>query len=1395
MAKKRKNRKNFGKRRGGVTPPKGKPSAVPSATDVVGDISSKTQSIDTNSLDIVKYITENEAKVTKTINNLSGLISGIPDSVLETINSLSQLGAVDLSPVEKLFKTLSKGLSDIKAPKDFGMGRDTRKKMMKSVKDLVKFASSVSSELGKVNDSMVEHNANSVENIAKIIKGLREATETANKWDKKDRIKKRQVKRIKKASSTLTSLVNEISLLGVDNNPVMDSEDDVLARKMAILMGEKITPVKTKYSMVLEGVDTVTKIFGSLIGLVKMVNKSRFYILQTKRMAVSNSIWTITSLVNEIATLGLSDEVMYPDERDKPRGEGGETPVRMKYQTYQTALKDITKIFDSYVGLIKTINKNKFRISRRKARAIVHSVDTVNYIVEELSNLGKPSKRKQRRMAKSNVAAMGSMPITGGAAEIVSTSSEPAKPANLKNTELLLKSYAGVLKALLILAPLGAAVMIMAPVIIVVTWAVFKVVGIINRIASKRKSAEAVASMSRLTIVVGSILLLGLAILGMSLLAAIMPVAIGGIIKLILSIGMVVLVIAAFALMVEMMSPILGFVKIAALSLLVAVGAILLIAAALWVIGEIKLDHKKIRRNVKKIIGLVLDIIMGLFDPEATHIISENASDEDKGLAAVLGIVAVPVAAIMGAATLVAAMIGTIAMLLIALCLKGIELIHLDKKKIDRNVDTILGTVLDIIKRLSERPKMEEYGNKGIVECIIGFVMPSLGNMIGAILAMATLAAMVVAVLAISLMALMLRGIQELNLDKEKIQQNINDVLDTCNMIVQAIFSPDQTDNDPSNRGILGSLIGWVMPSLTPLITAIFTMAYLAVMVISVVCILGIAGMLKLISLIDPETMVKAREVVAEIMDTLDYIRSCIFKRDSEETEMSNHGALMYIIKWVAGPGVSGLLEGILLVANLAMMFFAVFIIAGIAKAMQTISGVDMETVSQARENARVILAGAQGMVDDVINAKYEKPKNEDQGWFKSMLDFIVPPGLRAITSAMSAIAKLSIIKIAIGSVAQMAQDMMTVSKVSFDEKTVAASFLSTINVAKKVLAQIIDDGDLAEKGIKKKLERGSENLKLLSESLSEVKKMTGVLMSLTSTSLQALDASGQVVGKTLGITIGLASTIASKNVPPASMWDRIIGSAEGLSEFTRAFLDSNVKEDDVHRTASAYRMVVAEFSGILAEQQKAPMIDLARAGANLSLIERISDIVGGFTHISEQDVDNSRKVTDNYIRFMQEVDKMDYNKLNVSAWMMRYWASISRDLRGDFEGLSKTINQYIMPMLDNLNKTMDEATKCQHSIIEELTKPVDFSMGGGGMPGSMPDTGSGSSTGGSSSGLDGFTPGSATGGGSSPTDFSQKSGSSMGSLPPLRTSMPMDAGDIKTTKKYTVQFAKIEEQ
>ena len=143
---------------------------------------------------------------------------------------------------------------------------------------------------------------------------------------------------------------------------------------------------------------------------------------------------------------------------------------------------------------------------------------------------------------------------------------------------------------------------------------------------------------------------------------------------------------------------------------------------------------------------------------------------------------------------------------------------------------------------------------------------------------------------------------------------------------------------------------------------------------------------------------------------------------------------------------------------------------------------------------------------------------------------------------------------------------------------------------------------------------------------------------------------------------------------------------------------------------------------------------------ANCEIMDRISRTVGSFVKVEDRDVKNAKNITDNYIKFLQQVDRTDIKKLQHTDYLMRSWASISRDLKGDFQGLARTINAQIMPMLDKLNKTMEEATKCQNEILSELSKPVTINGGGGGVgaspSGSMPV---GSSTSGSgTSGLSG---------------------------------------------------------
>jgi hypothetical protein len=111
----------------------------------------------------------------------------------------------------------------------------------------------------------------------------------------------------------------------------------------------------------------------------------------------------------------------------------------------------------------------------------------------------------------------------------------------------------------------------------------------------------------------------------------------------------------------------------------------------------------------------------------------------------------------------------------------------------------------------------------------------------------------------------------------------------------------------------------------------------------------------------------------------------------------------------------------------------------------------------------------------------------------------------------------------------------------------------------------------------------------------------------------------------------------------------------------------------------------------------------------NMDLMDRIDESIKSFTHITGQDVKNSKDLTDNYIAFLTRVNRMDYNKLRTTEQLMKHWADMSKTINGNFQGLAQAINGHIMPAMQTLNKTMDNVVKVQKEIIEELRKPLDL--------------------------------------------------------------------------------------
>jgi hypothetical protein len=88
--------------------------------------------------------------------------------------------------------------------------------------------------------------------------------------------------------------------------------------------------------------------------------------------------------------------------------------------------------------------------------------------------------------------------------------------------------------------------------------------------------------------------------------------------------------------------------------------------------------------------------------------------------------------------------------------------------------------------------------------------------------------------------------------------------------------------------------------------------------------------------------------------------------------------------------------------------------------------------------------------------------------------------------------------------------------------------------------------------------------------------------------------------------------------------------------------------------------------------------------------VEEIQDVLSEF-NVTNAQVDNQKKMTENYIKFLDKIDKVNPENLKTSVSLFEQMARLSESIQGNFEGLAQTINEKIAPLLEELNKLLEE--------------------------------------------------------------------------------------------------------
>jgi hypothetical protein len=79
---------------------------------------------------------------------------------------------------------------------------------------------------------------------------------------------------------------------------------------------------------------------------------------------------------------------------------------------------------------------------------------------------------------------------------------------------------------------------------------------------------------------------------------------------------------------------------------------------------------------------------------------------------------------------------------------------------------------------------------------------------------------------------------------------------------------------------------------------------------------------------------------------------------------------------------------------------------------------------------------------------------------------------------------------------------------------------------------------------------------------------------------------------------------------------------------------------------------------------------------------------------VSSTDVNNQKKLLTNYGDFLTKVNNIDIGKVKTTADMFAQMARFSESVSGDFDNLANSINENLMPVLEELKKVMEGMDK-----------------------------------------------------------------------------------------------------
>ena len=334
------------------------------------------------------------------------------------------------------------------------------------------------------------------------------------------------------------------------------------------------------------------------------------------------------------------------------------------------------------------------------------------------------------------------------------------------------------------------------------------------------------------------------------------------------------------------------------------------------------------------------------------------------------------------------------------------------------------------------------------------YLMPAVA---GVLLLVVSIGIIVAAVLVI---ALMLYVLQFLELDQDKIAENISKVIGSAMLVISSIFAPkEEEEGGGESKSWFASVIEMVGGAILTILQAILAVYFLALTLVAISLILFMAFELRLLQEINLDTNAINTNVHI-VIDTAKMVINALFEPQDDKEDAEPKSWFMSVIEMVGGTALM-IIKALLSIFILALSIVAIALIIFLSAQLRLLQEINLDQKAIFK-NIDIVISTAKKVIGALFEPQDEKEDAESKSWFMSVLEMVGGTYLM-IMQAILAIFILALSIIAIALILFLSTQLRLLQEIELDQKAIFKNIDIVISTAKKVIGALFEPQDEKE--------------------------------------------------------------------------------------------------------------------------------------------------------------------------------------------------------------------------------------------------------------------------------------------------------------------------------------------